>query len=78
MPSKFKGDIMKKQKCIICRKPLSNGISINGIKICKVCEERLIKVQVETDFYDYYKECIRKTIVQSLIKGADVKCHSYR
>lgn len=77
MPNNSKGDIMKKQKCIICGKPLSDGISINGIKICKACEERLINIQVDTDFYDYYKECIRKTIVQSFIKGADLNCQNY-
>jgi len=54
---------MNKQNCIVCRKPLNNGIMINGRGICKCCEERLINVQVGTDFYQYYKKCIRKTMI---------------
>lgn len=69
---------MEDQKCIICRKTFRNGININGVKICSTCEKRLINIEVDTDFYDYYKECIKKTIVQSLIKGVDTNCQSYQ
>ena len=69
---------MKKQSCIVCGKPLNNGIMIYGRGICKCCEERLINLDEDTDFYDYYKECLRKTIVQAVIRGEDIKCQNYR
>ena len=68
---------MKKHNCTLCGKHLNGGIIINGTGICKNCEERLINTQVETDFYTYYKDCIRKTIVQSLIKEAEINCQNY-
>ncbi|MTK13788.1 MAG: sigma factor G inhibitor Gin, partial [Clostridiaceae bacterium] len=45
---------MKKQSCIICGKPLNNGIMIYGRGICKCCEERLVNLDDTTDFYNYY------------------------
>ncbi len=68
---------MNKHNCIICGKPSNDGIIINGIGICKNCEERLVNSNIETDFYSYFKECIRKSIVQSLLKGADTNCQNY-
>jgi len=68
---------MKKHICAICGKSLNGGIIINGTGICKNCEERLINTRIETDFYIYYKECIKKTIVQSLIRGSEVNCQNY-
>lgn len=73
----YKGDNMRKQNCILCRKPLKSGIMINGRGICKSCEERLINADVNTDFYDYYKECIKKTVVQSVLKGEEANCQNY-
>lgn len=68
---------MEKKYCIICRKPLKDGIIINGRGMCKLCEERLIKMELDTDFYEYYKECIKKSIIEPMIKGEDIKCQSY-
>ena len=68
---------MKRQGCIICRKPLNSGIMVNGKRICKSCEERLINAEMDTDFYEYYKDCIRKTIVQTELRGEDTRCQSY-
>ena len=68
---------MKKQCCIICRKPLKDGIMINGRGICKFCEERLAKVEINTDFYDFYKECIKRTITEPMLRGEDRKCQNY-
>jgi len=68
---------MKKHNCSICGKSLNGGIIVKGTGICKNCEERIISTHVETDFYTYYKDCIRKTIVQSLIKEADLSCQNY-
>ncbi|NLM35096.1 MAG: hypothetical protein GX206_06605 [Clostridiales bacterium] len=61
---------MAKQRCIICRKPLNNGIIINGRIICKPCEGRVVNSKVNTDFYNYYRDCIKKTLVDLLLKDA--------
>jgi hypothetical protein len=66
---------MSGQKCIICRKSLSNGIMINGRTICKSCEDRLVKSKVDTDLYDYYKDCIKKTVAGSILREEVVDCY---
>ncbi|MBC8060195.1 MAG: sigma factor G inhibitor Gin [Clostridiaceae bacterium] len=68
---------MKKHDCTICGKHLNGGIIVNGIGICRSCEERLINTEVDTDFYTYYKDCIKKTIVPSLIKEEEINCQNY-
>jgi hypothetical protein len=68
---------MKRQVCIICRKPLNNGIIVNGKRICKSCEERLINAEMDTDFYEYYKNCIKNTIVETELRGEDTRCQNY-
>lgn len=74
---KCMGDKMKRQNCIICRKPLSSGIMVNGKRICRCCEERLVSSDMDTDFYEYYKNRIKKTIVPSSLKGEEFSCQSY-
>ncbi|AAK78277.1 hypothetical protein BJV85_003729 [Clostridium acetobutylicum] len=54
-----------KKTCIICRKPLKDGIIINGKGICKSCEKRLVKLQCGNDFYEYYKKCIKVRIIHN-------------
>ncbi|KAJ49942.1 hypothetical protein BD780_003924 [Clostridium tetanomorphum] len=68
---------MRKQCCIICGKPLNGGIIINGKEICQSCEEKVIKVNMDTDFYTYYKNCIKKYIIYPMIRGEDSKCQNY-
>lgn len=68
---------MKKQCCIICGKSINDGIIISGTSICRGCEERIIKIDNNNDFYEHYKNCIRKTITQTLIKGEDISCQSF-
>lgn len=68
---------MKKQVCIICGKPLNDGIIIYGRGICKCCENRLLTIDINTDFYNYYKKCIRKTIAQLVIREGEINCQSY-
>ncbi|WP_138206489.1 sigma factor G inhibitor Gin [Haloimpatiens lingqiaonensis] len=69
---------MSKRNCIICSKPLNNGIIINGRGICKKCEEKIVRCNIETDFYEYYKNCIRKNLTADLLKGEDLVCQDYR
>lgn len=68
---------MQKRKCIICGKPLNDGIIINGRGICKNCEERIINSQSGTDFYEYYKSCIKKAIPNYIIRGVSYKWQNY-
>lgn len=68
---------MKKNCCIICRKPLNDGIMIKGRRICYSCEKRLIKEEMNTDFYNYFKDRIKRTIIHYMIKGEENKCHNY-
>ncbi|MFL0195641.1 sigma factor G inhibitor Gin [Clostridium sp. WILCCON 0269] len=69
---------MKKKYCIICGKPLSNGIIVYGRGMCRSCEERLLKLENNLDFYEYYKERIKKTIIHFVIRGEIIHCQNYR
>lgn len=66
---------MRKQTCIICGKPLADGIIINNRVICSICEKRLVNLQPGNDFYEHYKECIKKVIFQ--VGGAEDSCQNY-
>ncbi|WP_163195599.1 sigma factor G inhibitor Gin [Clostridium thermarum] len=66
---------MEKQRCIICRKTLNDGIIINGRILCKACENRLINAKVNTDFYNYYRDCIKKTVVDLLLREKRLSSH---
>lgn len=68
---------MIKRYCIICRKPLNDGIIIDGKGICRCCEEKLIKTNINTDFYTYYKDCIKKNLAESIMREEDNKCRNY-
>lgn len=69
---------MKKQYCIICGKPLNSGIILNGKGICNDCEKRMINSKMNTDFYEFYKDCIRKNLVHTIIKDEEIKCQNYQ
>ncbi len=66
---------MKKQTCIICGKPQTDGIIINNRRICRFCEERITKLSPGNDFYEFYKNSIKKSIFQW--KGAEINCQDY-
>jgi hypothetical protein len=68
---------MDKQRCIICRKELNNGIMINGRVICKSCEERLVNANVDTDLYEYYRDCLKKAVVGSILREKMIKQDSF-
>ena len=69
---------MDKQKCIICRKELSGGIMINGRVICKSCEDRLVMADVDTDLYEYYRDCLKKTVVGALLREKVIRYEQSR
>lgn len=68
---------MKKQSCIICGKPLNDGIMINGRGICKNCERRILIADESTDFYEYYKKCIKKSLAHGIIREVEYECQDY-
>lgn len=68
---------MKKKSCILCRKAKTDGIIINGKRICKCCEEKLISSEAGNDFYEYYKECIKKSISAFTVKVNSINCEVY-
>ncbi|MEW8956157.1 sigma factor G inhibitor Gin [Clostridium sp.] len=54
---------MSRSLCILCRKPLTDGIIVNGRCICSKCEIKMVNLKYyNTDFYNYYKDCIKKHI----------------
>lgn len=57
---------MKNNQCVMCGKPLKNGIIVEGIIICRKCESRIIKENSDTDFYKFYKNRIKKYIIPFL------------
>ncbi len=59
---------MSKCSCILCRKPLNDGIIINGRGICEACEKKMVKLKANNDFYEYYKECIKRYIAEDYLK----------
>lgn len=64
---------MKDKCCIICGKAQKDGIMIYGRGICEKCEKNLVSMDECTDFYWYYKECIKKNITQILLQGGEGK-----
>lgn len=71
------GDIMNKKRCIICGRPLNDGIIINNRGICKCCEKRLMSLKYDTDFYKYYETCIKRFIVPLIIREEEWNCQNY-
>lgn len=64
----MKQDMRSKTSCIICNKSSRNGIMIEGKLICNECEKKILSANINTDFYEYYKNQIRKNISMTLIK----------
>lgn len=69
---------MEKRNCILCRKPIRDGIIINGRCICSSCESRVILSKANNDFYEYYKDCIKKTIAHGYLKNQYYSVNFYR
>ena len=68
---------MKKFACIICKKPLNNGIMINRKGICRTCEERMLNINSDNDIYNYMVKRIRINLVIPTLRGVDVTCQDY-
>lgn len=42
--------------CIMCGAVDYNGIILNGERICRACEEKIINIKPEESNYDIYKD----------------------
>lgn len=72
----MKKNLVSHKLCIICGKSSEDGIIINSKRICSKCEGRLINCEIGTDFYDYYKNCIKTKIVkEKIIMDKDINEH---
>ncbi|WP_066871100.1 sigma factor G inhibitor Gin [Clostridium mediterraneense] len=54
--------------CIICGKTGSPGILILDKKICTCCEQKAIDSDIDSEFYEFYKEKIKSNLVGKLRK----------
>ncbi|MDO4535564.1 MAG: sigma factor G inhibitor Gin [Clostridium perfringens] len=52
---------MNNEICIICGKP-GYGIMIRGKLICKSCENKVIECDLNSEFYEFYKNRLKEEI----------------
>ena len=52
--------------CIICGDVNTRGIVIMNQKICVKCEEKAVKEDIGSEFYEFYKDRIFKNVVGKL------------
>lgn len=61
-------DVIKENACIICGDEDKTGIVILGKKICVECEEKAVKADIDSDFYESYRQKIFTNVVGKLKK----------
>ena len=47
------------KSCFICGARDCDGIILNGEKICKTCEEKIMNTNIINSEYDIYKEQVK-------------------
>ena len=47
------------KSCFICGASDCDGIILNGEKICKACEEKIVNTDVINSDYDVYKDKVK-------------------
>ncbi|EKQ52107.1 MULTISPECIES: sigma factor G inhibitor Gin [unclassified Clostridium] len=47
------------KSCFMCGAVDSDGIILNGEKICRACEEKIVKANVNDSDYDVYKDAVK-------------------
>lgn len=52
---------MSINRCIICNKQ-GYGIMIKGNLICTYCEKKVVECDVNSEFYQFYKDRLKKEI----------------
>lgn len=63
---KDKEKLVLEKMCIICGKVNTPGIVIMDKKICSCCEEKAVKADIKSEFYEDYKNKISKNVVGKL------------
>lgn len=52
--------------CIVCGKVGTTGIIIMGKKICTCCEQKAVEADINSEFYEFYKDRIMKNVLGKL------------
>jgi len=64
-------------KCIVCGKSIQEGIIVNSRFICLKCEERMVNSNIDTDFYNYFIDVLKKSRINKLdTKGESINCQN--
>ncbi|AQR88499.1 sigma factor G inhibitor Gin [Clostridium saccharobutylicum] len=50
------------KSCFLCGASDCNGIILNGEKICRTCEEKIVNTKVIDQDYNMYKNEIKKIL----------------
>lgn len=50
------------KSCFLCGASDCNGIILNGEKICRTCEEKIVNTKVIDQDYNMYKNQIKKIL----------------
>ena len=50
------------KSCFICGSSNYDGIILNGERICKACEEKIVNTTITDPNYDIYKDKIKITL----------------
>ncbi|OOM11193.1 sigma factor G inhibitor Gin [Clostridium saccharobutylicum] len=50
------------KSCFLCGASDCNGIILNGEKICRTCEEKIVNAKVIDQDYNMYKNQIKKIL----------------
>lgn len=54
---------MDNMRCIVCGKE-GYGIIIRGKLICIECEKKVIECDINSDFYEFYKNKLKEEVYQ--------------
>lgn len=55
-------EILEKM-CIVCGKTGTTGIIIMSKKICTCCEQRAVEADINSEFYEFYKDRLVKNVL---------------
>lgn len=56
------------KSCFMCGAMDCNGIIINGEKICKACEEKILKTDIYDSNYEEYKDKLKIILFSEHVK----------
>ncbi|WP_315074840.1 sigma factor G inhibitor Gin [uncultured Clostridium sp.] len=56
------------KSCFMCGTSDCDGIIINGEKICKACEEKIVRTTITDSDYDVYKDELKVILFNEHVK----------